>query len=101
MVRFEITLLHWTTTTLIILALQAPAPCSKLSNYFKRAAQQLVEDLRRAIPNVNLSYYLSAEVLRDLEKATGMKLTSPAAGGIGSGGGGVNGEEIGEEVVGE
>lgn len=50
---------------------------------------------------MNLSYYLSAEVLRDLEKATGMKLTSPAAGGIGSGGGGVNGEEIGEEVVGE
>ena len=65
-----------------------------------RAAQQLVEELRRAIPNVNLSYYLSGEVLRDMEKATGMKLTSTAASGIGSGGG-VDAEEIGEEVVGE
>ena len=51
---------------------------------------------------MNLAYYLSGEVLRDLEKATGMKLTSTAAaGGIGSGGGGVDAEEIGEEVVGE
>ena len=67
-----------------------------------RAAQQLVEELRRAIPNVNLAYYLSSEVLRDMEKATGMKLASTAAGGIGSGGGGgVDAEEIGEEVVGE
>ena len=60
-----------------------------------------MEELRRAIPNVNLAYYLSAEVLRDLEKATGMKLSSTAAGGIGSGGVGPDAEEIGEEVVGE
>jgi intraflagellar transport protein 140 len=57
-----------------------------------RAAQQMVEELRKGIPNVNLAYYISSEVLRDLEKATGIPLATAGVGGA-------DDDEVGEEIV--
>ncbi len=58
-----------------------------------RAAQHLVDELRRSIPNVNLSYYISSEVLRELEKAIGVPLAASAAPA------GQDDDQVAEEVV--
>lgn len=39
-----------------------------------RGAQQMIEELRRSIPNVNLAYYVNSDVLLTIEKALGISL---------------------------
>ena len=45
---------------------------AKNQNY--RGAKQMLDDLQRAIPNVNLAYYINSDVLLSIEKALGLSL---------------------------
>lgn len=45
---------------------------AKTQNF--RAAQQTLNELQRAIPNVNLAYYVNSDVLLSIEKALGISL---------------------------
>ena len=45
---------------------------AKTQNY--RASHQMIEELRRTIPNVNLAYYVNSDILLTIEKALGVSL---------------------------
>ncbi|TRY69166.1 hypothetical protein TCAL_05644 [Tigriopus californicus] len=44
-----------------------------------RSAQQMIEELRRSIPNVNLAYYVNSDVLLTIEKSLGVSLLPDSA----------------------